>query len=72
MGNNNSVHHSTSLGIALPTPSRPIGPLHSTSGIQCIDKSEVYVHLLKCQLEPEYHGKDTAPLHSDVHPTDKY
>ena len=52
MGDDHSVHHNISLGVALPTPSRSVGPLRASSRFLCIDKSEICLHLLNPQLEP--------------------
>jgi len=52
MGDAHSARHNTSLGIALPTPSHHVNPLHAGSGFLCIDTSEICVHLLNPQLEP--------------------
>jgi len=67
-GDDHSAHNNISLGDALPTPSRSVGPLHASSGFLCIDKSEICIHLLNPQLEPWYHGKYRAPLRAVVHP----
>ena len=62
------MRYNTSLGVALPTPSRSVDPLHAISGFLCIDTSEICVHLLYPQLETSYWGKYRAPLCAVVHP----
>ena len=63
-----SAHHNTCPGVALSTRSRSIVPLCAKSGILCINKSEICIHLLNPQLAPSYYGKSIAPLHAVVHP----
>jgi len=67
MGDDHSANHNTALADALPTPSCSVGPLRPISGVLCIDKSEMCVHLRNPQLKPQYHGKYTAPLLAVVH-----
>jgi len=66
-GDAHSAHHNTSPGIALPTPSRSVDPLHASSRFLCIDTSVICLHLLNPQLEPWYHVKCRAPLRAVVH-----
>ena len=68
MGVAHSARQNISLGVALPTPSCSVGPLSASSGFLCNDKSEICVHHLNPRLEPQYHGKCSAPLHAVVHP----
>jgi len=51
-GNDHSAHHYTLRGVALPTPSRSIGPFSASYGFLGIDKSEKCIHFLNRQLEP--------------------
>ena len=67
MGDAHSARHNTSLGVALPTPSRSVNPLRASCGFQCIDTSEICVHHLNPQLEPEKPGKYRAPSRAVVH-----
>jgi hypothetical protein len=68
MGDAHSAQHNTSPGVALPTPSRSVDPLHASSGFLCIETSEISVHLLNPQLEPAYPGKYRVLLRAVVHP----
>ena len=68
MGDAYSVCQNTSLGVALPTPSRSVDPLCASSAFLCIDTSEIWIHLLKPQLQPWYHRKCKVPLRAAVHP----
>ena len=51
-GRRHSERHNTSPGVALPTHSRSDNPLRASSGILCVDRSEICVHLLNHQVEP--------------------
>jgi len=51
-GDTHSACHNTSPGIALPTPSRSVDPLHASTGFLCIGTSEICVHHVNSQLEP--------------------
>ena len=68
MGDDHSAHHNASLAVALPTPWHSVCPLCPSSGFLFINASEICIHLLNSQLEPEYHGKYRAPMHAIVHP----
>ena len=67
MRDNHSAHHIISLGVALPTPSGSVSPLHASSGFLSIDKSGICIHLQNPQLEPQYHGKYRDPFRAVVH-----
>jgi hypothetical protein len=54
--------------LCLPTPSHSVDHLCVRSGFMCIDPSEISVHHLIPQLEPENHGKYRGPLRGVVHP----
>jgi hypothetical protein len=56
-GDTHSARHNTSPGVALPTPSRSVDPLHASFGFLCIDTSEICVRLLIPQQEPTSQGK---------------
>lgn len=67
MAHTNSVRHNTSLGMPLPTPSCSLHPRHARSGLQCIDTSDICVHLRNLQFDPEYNGTYRAPSRADTH-----
>ena len=69
-GETHSERHNTSLGIAIPTPSHYVGPIHPSCSFLCIDKSAICIHHLNPQHKPDYHGKYRARLLADVHPID--
>jgi len=63
-----SAHNNISQGVALPTRSCTVNPLSTRSGFLCICKSEIHIHFLCSQLEPQYNGKYRAQLCAVVHP----
>ena len=63
-----SVCHTISMGVAVPTPSRPVDLRCARSGFLCIDTSERCVHHPNPQHEPYFYGKYRAPLCAVVNP----
>ena len=68
MGDAHSVCHNTSPGVALPTPSRFVKPLHASSGFLWIDTSEICVRQLNPELQFQYHAEYRAQLREVVRP----
>jgi hypothetical protein len=71
MGDTHSAHHNTSLGVALPPPSRLFDPLHTGCSFHSIDTSEIFVYLLNPHLESlhngETHGSIGGSYASDIY-----
>ena len=55
-GDTHSALHNTSLGVMVRLPSHFVEPLCTSFGFQCIDISQICVHLLNPELEPWWHG----------------
>jgi len=68
MGDAHLECDNTSPGVALPTLSSSIDPIHASSGFLSIDTCEICVRHLNLQLEPYYHGKYKASLRAVVQP----